>query len=369
MKIYLFALTFFSNSNFAYANRNPYSEGGAGSSFAMVFLFGVIPVLLWLLGKFLNSSEKKEEKKEEKNPKNLKKSSQFDISESAKKNALERERINKIIYLDCYSCGKKIPKVAKFQQHMTCLYCKSSFQNPDWVKPVSLPISEISVIAPKLRDIDKPIVKAPESTQPAKLPNFPSLTAKELEYVNWHITKINSSTCPNCLHKDLIGCFETSSAGNNYLKCNKCNTHFQFAKPEIMFVNYIYARCPDCKEVIHRSDLMASSAGHDLAVCPCCNHNFHAARLSVSWLDDMNDDDSQIYQPSYHAKAKIILNVRSRMAKENQRILLIKKYQRTVANSRFLGFSRKQRRVYVNKRRISIFKRSLSWYISREPVT
>jgi hypothetical protein len=72
---------------------------------------------------------------------------------------------------------------------------------------------------------------------------------------------------------------------------------------------------------------------------------------------------------NYFSKAKIILNVRRRMAKENQKIWLIKKYQRTVANSRFLGFSRKQRRVYLNKKRISIFKGSLSWYISREPLT
>jgi hypothetical protein len=72
---------------------------------------------------------------------------------------------------------------------------------------------------------------------------------------------------------------------------------------------------------------------------------------------------------NYFSKAKIILNVRSRMAKENQRIWLIKKYQRTVANSRFHGFLRKQRRIYVNKKRISIFKKSLSWFVSREPLT
>ena len=365
MKIYLFVLTFFSNSNFAYANRNPYSEDGAGPSFAMVFIFGVIPFLVWLLGKFLNSSEKKEEK----NKNDLKRSAQFDISESAKKNALEQERINKIIYLDCYSCGKKIPKVAKFQQWVTCLHCKSSFQNPDWVKPVSLPISEIVMSAPKLRDIDKPTVKTAESIQTAKLPNFPSLTAKELEYVNWHITKINSSTCPNCLHKDLIGCFETSSAGNNFLKCNKCNTHFQFAKPEIMFVNYIYARCPDCKEVIHRSDLMASSVGNDWAVCPCCKHNFQAARLSVSWLDDMNYEDSHIYQPSYYAKAKIILNVRRWQSKDGLKLRVRKKYERTNANRLFQGFLRKQHRAYINKKRISVSKRAVYWAISREPVT
>jgi hypothetical protein len=67
--------------------------------------------------------------------------------------------------------------------------------------------------------------------------------------------------------------------------------------------------------------------------------------------------------------AKIILNVRRQIVKENQRVRFLKKYYRTVASCRYSGFSRKQRRIYINKKRISVSKRAVYLSISREPIT
>jgi hypothetical protein len=83
----------------------------------------------------------------------------------------------------------------------------------------------------------------------------------------------------------------------------------------------------------------------------------------------MNYEVSHIYQPSYYAKAKIILNVRRWQAKDGLKLRVRKKYQRTNANRFFQGFLRKQRRIYANKKRISVSKRAIYWSNGKEPIT
>jgi transcription elongation factor Elf1 len=213
------------------------SDEYSGSSLG-VFFFYILPVLIWLLGRTLRSREK--EKDGAKLDKYDEDRAQFNnyIAGWAKAAEVDlKERYDS--EMACKACGKKIPKVARYQQWMGCCHCKSTFQNPDW--------------KPQQNSEWKPAVTTQQSSNNnAQVidEKFPELTEEEIKEANWMLTGTKYTQCPNCNHKDLITIFLPSSIGNLYRKCNSCGTHFQFSKSILNLQEAIYTKCVKCRKVV-----------------------------------------------------------------------------------------------------------------------
>ena len=230
MSRFLIFFYFIALSTHSLASRNPYvdQDDYSGPSFGAIFLFGVLPILLWILGKSLQDKDKNDEVKRFEKEKKLREHTDQIVKEFAEKNKVQVGQKNNI------PPKREEPKPIVI--------------NPE-------PIKEPS--------------KVEEKTKPKK--EFPKLTNKEREYALFCLGVDKSGTetieCHKCGRVDLLCNFDDSSAGNRFRYCNVCKSHFEIDLPgieelEAKLIDVFYLRCFGCGDIVKRVDLLDSSAGY-----------------------------------------------------------------------------------------------------------
>jgi hypothetical protein len=329
-------------STHSLASRNPVvdQDGYVGPGFAWIFLFGVVPILFWVFGKFLQNKEKNDDVKKFEKEKKLREHTDQLVKEFAEKNIVQIGEKNNI------HPKKDAPKPTVTTPH---------------------PIKEL----PKVEEKPKPKKE------------FPKLTNKEREYALFRLGMGENGSqkveCHKCGRVDLLRNFDESSAGNRFRFCNVCNCHFELDLPDIdksesKLIDVFYLRCFGCGDIVKRLDLLDSSAGYGFKKCPSCRkYNFQTYELSPTWYEqfDENIGDGRIgkgeSESDFYPKSRIALEAINEIRKENHRLKIIKKYYRTTPYLRHCGWRKKPHKEYHNTRRVSRVKRLVDWWINRQP--
>lgn len=322
---YLIAL-----STHSIASRNPYADrDDYGVSFGFVFLCGIVPILLWVLGKYLQDKEKTNEVKRFEKEKILREHTDRTVKEFAEKNKVQED--------------------------------EKSNSSPQKEEPKPIVINPEPIKGPS---------KAEEKPQLKK--EFPKLTDRERKYALIFLGNPKFIDCPKCGYQDDLSGFGQSSAGDRFRFCNKCNTHFEPNPHEInqfeqKLIDVFYLRCPACKDVIDRINLIGSDAGYDFKKCPSCFHNFQTYGLNLQLLEQIDEKVGDI-KFEHDSNIRLALKARREIDKEKRNLKIKKKYSRTTPHLRERGWKKKphKKNRYDTRRRGKV-KWVVDWYTNRQP--
>lgn len=327
-------------STHSLASRNPYADQDdyGGPSFGIIFLFTLVPILLWVFAKFLQDKDKNDEVKRFEKEKKLREHTDRIVKEFAEKNKTQKgENKDNLPRMEI----KPEPK-------------------PD--TPKNLPFK----VDPHVE----------EKTNPKK--EFPKLTKKEREYALFRLGMdkfgIETIECHKCGRVDLLCNFDDSSAGNRFRYCNVCKSHFEIDLPgieelEAKLINVFYLRCFGCEDVVKRVDLLDSSAGYSFKKCPSCRkYNFQTYGLSETWYEKNIYPESDQIKFDHHTNIRLALKAIREIKKEKHQLKIKKKEYRTTPHLRHSGWLKKphKKNRYMN-RRYSKVKWVVNWLIDREP--
>ena len=300
-------------STHSLASRNPYADQDdyGGPSFGIIFLFTLVPILLWVFAKFLQDKDKNDEVKRFEKEKKLREHTDRIVKEFAEKNKTQKgENKDNLPRMEI----KPEPK-------------------PD--TPKNLPFK----VDPHVE----------EKTNPKK--EFPKLTKKEREYALFCLGMdkfgIETIECHKCGRVDLLCNFDDSSAGNRFRYCNVCKSHFEIDLPgveelEAKLINVFYLRCFGCEDVVKRVDLLDSSAGYSFKKCPSCRkYNFQTYGLSETWYEKNIYPESDQIKFDHHTNIRLALKAIREIKKEKHQLKIKKKEYRTTPHLRHSGWLKK----------------------------
>ena len=287
---FLFFCNAMTLSIYSFASRNPVvdQDDYSGPSFGAIFLFGVLPILLWILGKSLQDKDKNDEVKRFEKEKKLREHTDRIVKEFAEKNKTQTGE-NK----------DNLPR-------------KEVKPEPKPDTPKNLPLK----VEPN----------SEEKTKPKK--EFPKLTNKEREYAFLFLGidkfKVQSIKCHKCGRVDLFHNFDDSPAGSRFRFCNICNSHFEAGLPNIdelesKLIDVFYLRCFGCEDIVKRVDLLNSSAGYSFKKCPSCRkYNFQTYALSETWRGEIDEViDKEEIKSDYYPKSSTALVALNQVRKKN----------------------------------------------------
>jgi hypothetical protein len=323
-------------STYTLATRNPVvdQDGYVGPGFEWIFLFGVVPILLWVFGKISQDKEKNDDVKKFEKEKKLREHTDRIVNEFAEKNKAQTSEKNNI---------------------------------------------------PPKKDEPKPtIITADPIKEPAKTEvkpklnkEFPKLTNKEWEYALFCLgmgeNGSQTDQCPKCGRLDLLRNFDESSAGNRFRFCNVCNCHFEVDLPDIheleaKLTNVFYLRCLGCGAVVKRVDLLDSSAGDRFKKCPSCRqYNFETYGLSPNWDKKIDDPELNFVRADFYSRTRKALIALNDIKREKQRLKIGKKEYRKTPYLRHRGWLKKPHKISRYKKRRYRVKWLIDWLIDREP--